>query len=216
MSQIFSRRAGTWVKLMLLGALAFSIGLIAIWRMLTDDPHDRGEPVEQPVPFSHKHHVGDVGLDCRYCHAGVETRAVAELPPIATCMTCHSQLYTDQTMFAPLVRSWESGIALHWQRVNAIPQFAYFNHSIHIAKGVGCVTCHGRIDQMPLTYRKASLSMAWCLDCHRAPEKNLRPRAEVYSMTWKAPDDDGVLGHRLLLEYGIDKSRLSECSVCHR
>jgi hypothetical protein len=214
--QIFSRRSGTWVKLTLLGALAFGAGLVAIGRLLTDEPHDQDEAVEQPVPFSHKHHVGDIGLDCRYCHSGVETRAVAELPPVSTCMTCHSQLFTDQAMFAPLVRSWQTGTALHWQRVHALPQFVYFDHSIHIAKGVGCVTCHGRVDQMPLTYRKASLSMAWCLDCHRSPEKNLRPRDQVYSMTWKPAGDGDALGHELLTQYGIDKRRLSDCSVCHR
>jgi hypothetical protein len=215
-AQIFSRRFGTAVKFALLAALAGAIGLTGMWRLLTDEPHDQNEAVEQPVPFSHKHHVGDVGLDCRYCHSSVESSASAGIPPISTCMTCHSQLFTDQAVLQPVVQSWQSAIPLHWQRVHALPQFVYFNHSIHIAKGVGCITCHGRVDQMPLVARTASLSMKWCLDCHRAPEKNLRPREAIFSMTWRPDEDSEVLGRRLMAEYKIDTQRLTDCSVCHR
>jgi Cytochrome c7 and related cytochrome c/Class III cytochrome C family len=215
-SQIFSRRFGTLAKFTLLGALAGLVGIVGLWRMETGEPHDQDEAVEQPVPFSHKHHVGDVGLDCRYCHASVEKSASASIPPISTCMTCHSQLFTDQAVLRPVVQSWQSGIPLHWERVYALPQFVYFDHSIHIAKGVGCVTCHGQVDQMPLTARKVSLSMQWCLDCHRAPAKNLRPPEAIFSMTWQPAEDPEILGRRLLAEYKIDTQRLTDCSVCHR
>jgi hypothetical protein len=215
-AQIFSRRFGTLAKFTLLGALAAVIGMVALWRMLTDEPYDQHEAVEQPVPFSHKHHVGDVGLDCRYCHAAVETSATAGIPPISTCMTCHSQLFTDQAVLRPVIQSWQSGMPFHWQRVHALPQFAYFNHSIHVAKGVGCVTCHGRLDEMPLTERESSLSMKWCLDCHRAPAKNLRPAQEIFSMTWQPSGDAQALGRQLLAHYKINTARLTDCSVCHR
>ncbi|HZO23867.1 MAG TPA: cytochrome c3 family protein [Steroidobacteraceae bacterium] len=215
MAQIFSRRFGTLLKLTLVvGAVLFT-GSVLSWRALTADPHAMGEPVEQPVPFSHKHHVGDVGLDCRYCHASVETDAVAGIPPISTCMTCHSELFTDQAILAPLVRSWQTRKPLLWQRIYDLPDFVYFDHSIHIAKGIGCVSCHGRVDRMPLMARQASLSMHWCLDCHRNPEKFLRPRSQVFSMDW-SPQDQSTLGESLLARYHIDKRRLTDCSVCHR
>jgi hypothetical protein len=214
-AQIFSRRYGIIVKLTLVIGVGLIAGTALAWRALTAGPHAVGESVEQPVPFSHKHHVGDVGLDCRYCHASVETDAVAGIPPISTCMTCHSQLFTGQPVLAPLLRSWQTGRALHWQRVDTLPDFVYFNHSIHIAKGVGCVSCHGRVDRMPLTARVASLSMHWCLDCHREPEQALRPQSEVFSMSWQ-PRDQAALGATLLRSYHIDKRRLTDCSICHR
>jgi hypothetical protein len=130
-------------------------------------------------------------------------------------MTCHSQLYTDQAMLKPVVDSWRSGVALHWQRVHQLPDFVYFNHSIHVAKGVGCVSCHGRVDRMPLTSRTQTLSMKWCLDCHRAPEQFLRPRDKVFAMDWQ-PADQRKLGLALISTYHIDKRRLTDCSICHR
>jgi hypothetical protein len=167
------------------------------------------------VPFSHKHHVGDDGIDCRYCHSTVETSAFAGIPPISTCMTCHSQLYTDQPVLKPVVDSWRSGVALHWQRVHQLPDFVFFNHSIHVAKGVGCETCHGRVDKMALTARARPLSMQWCLDCHRAPQKYLRPREQEFAMGWQ-PKDQQTLGLALIKRYQIDTRRLTDCSVCHR
>ena len=176
MAQVFTPRL---VLLLKLGALAvlgcFAAGVLA-WRA-SISPHPAiGAPVEQQVPFRHKHHVADVGIDCRYCHASVEQSAFAGLPPTHTCMTCHSQLFTDQPMLAPVIRSFESGNPMRWNRVHDLPDFVYFDHSIHVAKGVGCTTCHGAIDRMPLTWRTAPLQMQWCLDCHRAPQKYLRPR----------------------------------------
>lgn len=215
MGQIFSPRFGLFVKLGFIGLLVVVGCGFAIWRGLTAEPHGIHEAVEQPVPFSHKHHVGDLGIDCRYCHATVETDAFAGMPPVSTCMTCHSQLYTDQAALKPVVDSWRSGVALHWNRVHQLPDFVYFNHAIHVAKGVGCESCHGRVDRMPLTARVAPLSMAWCLDCHRAPQRHLRPRSKVFAMGWHAPDQK-KLGIALMGEYHIDARRLTDCSVCHR
>ena len=215
MGQVFHPRFGLYVRLVLLAVAVSLVGGALVWRASTSDPHGVGEPVEQPVPFSHKHHVGDDGIDCRYCHSSVETSAFAGIPPLSTCMTCHSQLYTDTAALKPVVDSWRHGVALHWQRVHQLPDFVYFNHSIHVAKGVGCVTCHGRVDRMPLTLRAKPLSMQWCLDCHRAPQKYLRPRDKVFDMTWQAKDQ-AALGMTLVRRYHIDTRRLSDCSVCHR
>jgi hypothetical protein len=215
MAQIFHRRFGLFFKLALLGLIILMSAVILAWRSVTADPHGVGEPVEQPVPFSHKHHVGELGIDCRYCHSSVETEAFAGIPPVSTCMTCHSQLYTDQRMLAPIVDSWRSGVALHWNRVHQLPDFVYFNHAIHVAKGVGCVSCHGRVDKMALTARVAPLSMKWCLDCHRAPEQHLRPHDKVFAMDWQ-PQDQRKLGLALIGLYHIDTRRLTDCSVCHR
>ena len=215
MTQIFHPRFGLFAKLTLIALLVLASAAVLAWRGLTNEPHRIGEAVEQPVPFSHKHHVGDDGIDCRYCHDTVETSSFAGMPPISTCMTCHSQLYTDQAMLKPVVDSWQRGVALHWQRVHQLPDFVYFNHSIHVAKGVGCESCHGRVDRMPLTMRTQPLSMEWCLDCHRAPQKYLRPRAQEFAMGWQAKDQD-KLGLALLERYHIDTRRLTDCSVCHR
>jgi hypothetical protein len=174
-------------------------------------------PMDQPVPFSHRHHVGDDGIDCRYCHTSVETAAFAGLPSTDTCMTCHSQLWTEAPVLAPVRASLATNNGLKWNRVHDLPDFAYFNHSIHIAKGIGCSTCHGRVDQMPLTWRTETLYMKWCLDCHRAPQNFVRPRSEIYNMAWKAPRDQSVQGAKLVTEYHIDTTgRLTNCSTCHR
>jgi hypothetical protein len=217
MAQIFHPRSGLILKLGLLGLVLLVLGAVLTWYSFTAEPHGVGEAVEQPVPFSHRHHAGDLGIDCRYCHGTVETDAFAGMPPISTCMTCHSQLYTNQAALKPVVDSWRSGAALHWQRVNQLPDFVYFNHAIHVAKGIACVSCHGRVDRMPLTARMQSLSMKWCLGCHRAPEKFLRPRDKVFAMAWQPdPGDQHKLGMALVNAYHIDKRRLTDCSVCHR
>jgi hypothetical protein len=173
-------------------------------------------PIGQPVPFSHQHHVGELGLDCRFCHTTVERSATAGMPPTHTCMTCHSQLWTNAKVLAPVRASLASGKPLHWNRVNQLPDYVYFNHSIHIAKGVGCVTCHGRLDQMPLTSKQASLRMAWCVDCHRDPRPNLRPREAVFDMAWRRSKDTPS-GKALFARYHIrSAAELTDCSVCHR
>ena len=174
-------------------------------------------PLHQPVPFSHKHHVGDDGIDCRYCHTTVEKSAFAGLPSTDTCMTCHSQIWTHAPMLQPVRDSLAANRPLQWNRVHDLPDYVYFNHSIHVAKGIGCSTCHGRVDQMPLTRKTQTLYMRWCLDCHRAPQKYVRPRDKIYDMNWKPAGDRRGEAERLIREYHIDTSgRLTNCSTCHR
>jgi hypothetical protein len=181
-------------------------------------PYTTGQGVvlEQPVPFSHEHHVAGLGIDCRYCHTSVETSAFAGMPPSATCINCHKMIWTNSAMLEPVRASFRTGRPLRWTRVNDLPDFVYFNHSIHVAKGIGCASCHGRVDRMPLMYQAASLQMEWCLDCHRRPENHLRPRSEVFNMGWQA-DDQQALGRRLARDYKIRSVRdLTSCSTCHR
>ena len=172
---------------------------------------------DQPVQFSHKHHVGDDGIDCRYCHTTVETAASAGLPPTKTCMNCHSQLFS-QTQYLEIVRaSWRENQPIKWTRVHDLPDFAYFNHSIHVNKGVGCSTCHGRIDEMPGIWNVASLQMEWCLECHRNPEKVLREKKDITNMEWQPAADQAVKGKELAQKYGIQPTGvLTSCSTCHR
>jgi hypothetical protein len=182
------------------------------------------------VPFSHQHHVTGLGIDCRYCHTSVETSSFAGIPPTKTCMNCHSQIWTNAPMLEPVRASYRSGESLQWTRVNQLPDFVYFNHSIHINKGVGCNTCHGAVDQMPLMYQYASLQMEWCLECHRAPEKNLRPRSEVFNMRYEPPTQDQPvvvggqsytdqesLGKALVAQYKVRNVQdITSCNTCHR
>lgn len=215
MAQLFHRRFGFLLRLGMLTTVLLLAVLVFVWRAGMAYPAGDHEALEQPVPFSHKHHVGDDGLDCRYCHSSVESSAFAGIPPLSTCMTCHSQLYTDQPVLAPLIAAYRSGVAFQWQRLHKLPDFVYFNHSVHIAKGVGCVSCHGQVDQMPLTARVAPLTMQWCLDCHRDPEAHLRPLDQVFNLHWQ-PQNAATLGAQLLHAYHIDKRRLTDCSICHR
>jgi len=174
-------------------------------------------PLEQPAPFSHKHHVADDGIDCRYCHTTVEKSAAAGMPSTQTCMTCHSQIWVDSPLLAQVRESFRTGRPIEWARVHDLPDFAFFNHSIHVRKGISCVKCHGRIDEMPLTWKTETLSMAWCLDCHRNPEKNIRPREHVFEMAWKPTEKQEEMGARLVREYHVlDPYQLTNCSTCHR
>ena len=184
----------------------------------------------QPAPFSHEHHVAAIGIDCRYCHTSVETSSFAGIPPTKTCMNCHSQIWTNAPMLEPVRESFRSGKSLVWNRVNDLPDFVYFDHSIHINKGVGCNTCHGPVDRMPLMYNYASLQMEWCIECHRAPEKNLRPREQVFNMRYQQPtqdlpvvmDDKSFTDQLSLGKYLVGKYHLrtvmdiTSCSTCHR
>ena len=215
MAQLFRQEFGFLFRLGVIAALVLIVTGVFVWRAAMSDPIAVNAPVEQPVPFSHKHHVGDDGIDCRYCHSSVETSAFAGIPSLSTCLTCHSQLFTDQPVLRPLIQAYEGQSALRWRRLHHLPDFAYFNHSIHVAKGVGCVSCHGQLDQMPLTWRVAPLTMQWCLDCHRSPERVLRPREEIFNLDWQ-PQDQMALGRKLLADYKINKERLTDCSVCHR
>ena len=218
MAQIFPRSTNTLARVSLFGAVFLVAGLgWAGWEVVRS-PYmtSVGIPRVQPVPFSHKHHVGDVGIDCRYCHSSVEESAFAGIPPTKTCMNCHSVLFVDSQMLEPVRSSFRTGTPLTWIRVNRVADFVYFNHSIHVAKGVGCVTCHGRVDQMPLMWRQQSLYMEWCLECHRQPERFVRPREQVFNVAWQPPADQLALGRKLVEEYKINTRNLTNCSVCHR
>lgn len=172
---------------------------------------------EQPIPFSHKHHVKDDGIDCRYCHTSVETSHFAGLPATETCMTCHSQIWSNATLTQPIRDSWATGRSIEWRRVHDLPDFVYFNHSIHVSKGIGCSTCHGHVDEMPLTYKVNNLYMSWCVNCHRQPENYIRPKSEVFNIDYEYPANQLALGRKLVSEYHVQNSRaLTDCFTCHR
>jgi hypothetical protein len=215
MAQIFHPSFNTIAKASIFGA-AFIVAVVAwLGYAIQASPYmtEAGVIRNQPVPFSHEHHVTGLGIDCRYCHTTVEKSAFAGIPPTKTCMTCHSQIWTNAQMLQPVRDSWSKDQPLTWTRVHNLPDFVYFDHSIHVAKGVGCATCHGPVDKMPLMYKDASLLMEWCLDCHRAPEKNLRPRSEVFNMSYQAPKNQLELGKQLVNEYRVHTSQLSNCYV---
>ena len=231
--QIFHRSTNTISRASIYGAVFIVAGLGWAMNQLQRSPYITyaGVVKPQPVPFSHQHHVTGLGIDCRYCHTSVEQSSFAGIPPTKTCMNCHSQIWTNASMLEPVRASYRSGQSLQWTRVNQLPDFVFFNHSIHINKGVGCNTCHGPIDQMPLTYQYASLQMEWCLDCHRAPAKYLRPRSEVFNMRYQQPaadhpvqDENGQtytdqisLGKALIAEHKLRSERdITSCDTCHR
>jgi hypothetical protein len=216
MSQIFHPSTNTLSKVSIFGAVFFLIGAIFVVDEINRSPYVTQVTVarQQPVPFSHKHHVAGIGIDCRYCHTSVETSSFAGIPPTETCMSCHSQIWADSPILEPVRASFRSGQSLEWTRVHDLPGFVYFNHSIHVTKGVGCATCHGRVDLMPLMWKETTLHMEWCLDCHREPEKYVRPREEVFRMDYQPAGDQLEIGARLVKEYRIRK--LTNCSVCHR
>lgn len=218
MPQIFGRGADTWFRLVLSGAV---LAIVAIFPLVggyvrSDWRTEVGYAPEQPVPFSHEHHVGGLGIDCRYCHTSVETAATAGFPPMETCMTCHSQIWTGAPMLEPVREGYARDVALRWIRVHDLKDFAYFDHSVHVSAGVGCETCHGRVDRMPLTRQVEPLTMQWCLDCHRDPAPALRPREAVFEMGWRPPADRRALGQTLIEAHGIEVGSLDNCYVCHR
>jgi hypothetical protein len=173
---------------------------------------------DQPVPFSHDHHVAGLGIDCRFCHATVETAAFAGMPSTEVCMGCHSQIWNRSPLLAPLRESLQSGQPLAWTRVNDVPDFVYFNHSIHVAKGIGCESCHGRVDRMPLARKAASMHMQWCLDCHRHPETAIRVPGEVFRFGRETAASSAAASdaNDLVDRYGIVTSQLTDCVICHR
>jgi hypothetical protein len=216
MSQIFHHSTNTLSKLSIFGALFLvAAGLWAVLEINRSPYVTRaGDAREQPVPFSHAHHVGGLGIDCRYCHDTVEVSASAGMPPTKTCMNCHSQIWSQSPMLEPVRESFRTDRSIEWVRVHDLPDFAYFDHSAHVNKGVGCSTCHGRVDQMPLMAQAASLLMEWCLECHRNPERYVRPKGEVFNAAWEPPIDQLEKGRELVKLYGV-KPRTS-CSTCHR
>jgi hypothetical protein len=226
MPQIFHRSFNTLSLVSIYGSVFLLAGLGWALSVLARSSYatNVGITQEQPVPFSHQHHVNELGIDCRYCHTSVEDSAFAGIPPTKTCMNCHSQIWVGSDMLAPVRDSYRSGKSIPWKRVHQLGEFCYFNHSIHVQKGVGCVTCHGRVDHMPLVWQEKTLLMEWCLDCHRQPERYVRPRDQVFNMTfnWRdARDEDGepypdqlALGRELIKKHNI-KSKIT-CNACHR
>ena len=216
MSQIFHHSTNTLSKLSIFGVVFALAG--SLWLLITVTRSSYVTRVkevrEQPVPFSHAHHVGGLGIDCRYCHTTVEESKFAGIPPTATCMNCHSQLWKDSSMLEPVRASFREGESLVWWRVHDLPDFVYFDHSAHVNKGVGCTTCHGPVDRMPLVWQESTLLMEWCLECHREPERFVRPQREVFSVAWQPPEDQLRQGRELVALYDIHPR--TSCSTCHR
>jgi hypothetical protein len=216
MSQTFPRSANAIARFSLWGGLftvAF-LGWLFLLLMRSDYVTGANANVTQPLQFSHAHHVGGLGIDCRYCHSSVEQSSFANIPPTKTCMNCHSQIWLESPFLEPVRESLRSGTSLQWTRVHDLPDFVYFNHSVHVKKGVGCETCHGRIDQMAGIYQARSLQMEWCLECHREPERFVRPREAVTQMGYEPAGDQLDIGRKLVKDYNI--SSLLSCSTCHR
>ncbi|WP_046868508.1 cytochrome c3 family protein [Microvirga massiliensis] len=218
MAQIFKPRADTVIRIVLAAAAALPVLAVGLGYAIMRSSYTTEQNLtrEQPVPFSHEHHVGGLGLDCRYCHTSVENTRFAGMPPTETCMTCHSQLWTNAGMLAPVRASLVENRPLRWQRVHNLPGYVYFDHSVHVTNGIGCSTCHGAVDRMPLMRQTAPLTMSWCLDCHQHPENHLRPPDAIFDMSWRPPDDQATVGRQLMLQYHIDTRHLMDCSRCHR
>ena len=219
MPQIFHPSSNTFSKVSIFGAVFFVAALVWVLTLFFRSPYNTNVnvPLEQPVQFSHEHHVSGLGIDCRYCHTTVEQSSYAGIPPTHTCMTCHSQIWVDSPALEPVRESFSTDMSISWTRVHNLPDFTYFNHQIHVAKGIGCETCHGRVDRMPLTWKAETMFMDWCLDCHRAPERYIRPKEQVFTMGWVPSEDQIILGRRLVQEYGVAPPRqLEDCTICHR
>jgi len=214
--QIFHRSTNTLSRLSIFGALFLVAGLL--WGLATFNrsAYMTQERVArtQPVQFSHKHHVGELGIDCRYCHTVVETAAKATLPPTETCMNCHSQIWRQSPFLEPVRASFQTDRSIPWVKVHDLPDYVYFNHGVHIQKGIGCVSCHGRVDKMNQVWAQSSLQMEWCLDCHRDPAPHVRPRDRVFDLAWERPADQPNLGVELLRLYDVHTR--TDCSTCHR
>jgi hypothetical protein len=219
MAQIFHRSANLIARFSILALVILANLALGVVLIVARSPYITNQRVtrNQPVQFSHKHHVGDDGIDCRYCHNGVETSAYAGIPPTKTCMNCHSVLFNNAPYLEPIRESYRTDQSIEWVKVHRLADYVYFNHSIHINKGIGCSSCHGPINEMPLVFQYSPLNMQWCLDCHRDPAKNIRPRDQVFNMEYKAPADQEELGKKLVAEYKIRTvSELTSCSTCHR
>ena len=216
MSQIFHRSANTIAKVSIFGAVFFIAALLGLFDKVNRSPGMTQARVAraQPLQFSHERHVAGNGIDCRYCHTSVEESSFAGIPPTKTCMNCHSEIFSGSPYLEPVRESFRSDRSIEWTRVHDLPDFVYFNHSIHVNKGVGCTTCHGQVDRMPLMWQEKSLQMEWCIDCHRNPEQYVRPRSAVFSVDYVAPSNQLELGRRLVAQYNIQK--LTSCSTCHR
>lgn len=214
MAQLFPRSSNSFSKASIIGAVVVITAIITLASIYFRSPYINQVEVvrEQPVPFSHRHHVNELGIDCRYCHINVEQSQSAGMPTSETCMNCHSQIWKDSPMLEPVRESFRTGKPVQWTRVNRVPDFVYFDHSIHVARGVACTTCHGPIQKMPLAWRQASMQMSWCLQCHRHPEKFVGKKSDVFKpVVEELPDPDGA---KFVKERHIESQ--TNCSVCHR
>jgi hypothetical protein len=214
MPQIFHRSFNTISKLTIFGAVFILAFLGWVLNVMARSSYvtNVGLARDQPVPFSHEHHVNGLGIDCRYCHRSAEKSWYAGMPATKVCMNCHEQIWVGSSMLEPVRRSWSTDRSLEWNRVHRLAGFVYFNHSVHVNKGVGCAECHGNVNKMPLLWQQGTLLMEWCLDCHRAPESRVRPRDQIYNMDWQHPANDKQA--EIAKEY--DLHRLIHCSTCHR
>ncbi|NTW97082.1 MAG: cytochrome c3 family protein [Oscillochloris sp.] len=219
MGQIFPRNANLLIRLSIFAGLLLVVELVLILGVYFRSNYFRqiNVAVEQPVAFSHQMHNGVLGIDCRYCHVSVDKSYFANIPATETCMTCHSQVKTNSVKVAAVLQSYATGKPIEWIRVHNVPDFVYFNHSIHVNKGIGCSECHGQINTMPVVWQTQPLYMGWCLNCHRNPEKYIRPREDVYDMTYVHPADQLQVGADLVKQYGVASTdQLTNCSTCHR
>jgi hypothetical protein len=192
MAQVFDRSSNALARfsLVLTGVIVIALGVTLDQLQRSPWVTRQGQRPDQPIPFSHKHHVEGLGLQCQYCHTQVEKAAYAGIPPTKTCINCHAQIWTNAQLLEPVRQSWATGASIQWIRVHDLPDYVYFNHEIHVNKGIGCASCHGRVDEMPLMYQQNTLQMEWCLNCHRNPAANLRPTSEIYNMAWAGPSGD--------------------------
>ena len=216
--QLFHPATNTIARFSIFGGIFVIAGLFWFGATLSNSSYTTNADVAlaQPVQFSHEHHVAGLGISCQYCHTAVEDSSNAGMPPTQTCMSCHSQIWSDSPMLEPVRESYRTGVPIEWNRVYDLPDFVYFNHSIHVQKGIGCTSCHGQVDEMPLMRKAQPLSMGWCLGCHRAPEEQIRPVEEVYNMDYTQPADQTSLGRELLEKYHVNTEKLTNCSICHR
>jgi hypothetical protein len=220
--QVFHRSFNTISKVTILGSVFILAALGGLLAIVVRSSYATSVDLtrEQPVPFSHEHHVSGLGIDCRYCHTSVEVSGYPGMPPTKTCINCHQQIWVGSEMLAPVRESYRAGRPIQWSKVHRLSEFVYYNHSVHVNKGFSCATCHGPIQNMPLTWQHGTLLMEWCLDCHREPERYIRPKGQVFNMDWK-PEDEGpdvtqaTLGPKLVERYGVAKNLIS-CSTCHR
>jgi hypothetical protein len=229
MAQIFHPSANTLSRVSIYGALFVVVGLLFVSYAVIRSPYQTMQRVikDQPVQFSHEHHVTGLGIDCRYCHTSVEHSSSAGMPSTETCMSCHSQIWTDSPMLEPVRVSWRDDTPIRWNRVHDLPDFAYFHHGVHIQKGVGCVTCHGRVDKMPLVWKESPMTMEWCLECHRNPEPHLRPYDQIFNMAGQPSTEAANVGSNANVKPSAKRddvarnqdahfSGMTNCSVCHR
>ena len=214
---LFNRWTNTVSRLsvvLLLGTPAVGISLLMLY-VRTPWGTKQYRDIVQPIEFDHRHHAGDEGIDCRYCHFSVDKSPHAGLPSTQTCMSCHAQIWNKSPYLSMVRKAYFSDRPIRWRRVHNLPDYVYFNHSIHVNKGVGCVTCHGRVDQMPYVNQFAPLTMGWCITCHRDPTPNLRPLEYITSMTWTPKDGDArKVGEEVAKKYNVH-TRIS-CTTCHR